>query len=81
MSILEIKGKAEETIYFRFVSCPFEVYAMDHTVRRQPITRARLAYDVARNVKKFLEVRCWPTKYSTFASGAIILEGEGGRSR
>ena len=57
------------------------MYTTDHTFRRQSITRAKLVYDVAKSVKRFLEVRCCPTETYTLASEAITLEGEGKRSR
>jgi len=57
------------------------VYTTDHTFRRQSVTRAKLVYDVAKSVKKFLEVRCCPTNIFTLASEAITPEGKGKGSR
>jgi len=66
------QSKVELDKPFSFVlSHVFEVYVTDHTVRRESVTRAKLAYDVAKSVKRFLEVRCCSTKISILASEAI----------
>ena len=56
---------------------------MDYTSKRQPITREKLAGDVARSVKRFLEVRQQPTESKPLALGSDIFhaEREGGWSR
>ena len=76
------QSKVELDKIFPFaLSHALEVYTTDHTFRRQSTTRAKLAYDVAKSVKRFLEVRCCPTETSTLASEVITLEGEGKGSR
>ncbi|KAF9642149.1 hypothetical protein BDM02DRAFT_2540630 [Thelephora ganbajun] len=42
----------------QFAGCPSwqsKISTKDHSARRQPITRTKLAYEVAKNVGKFLE--------------------------
>ena len=57
MPTLAIKGKAEYAFAFRLVSYAFKVPITNHSAKRQPITRTKLAYEVAKSVRKFLEVR------------------------
>jgi len=57
MPTLAIKGKAEYIFAFHPVLRTFKIPTTDHTAKHQPITRTKLAYEAAKNVRKFLEVR------------------------
>ena len=49
---------------------------MDYTSKRQPITREKLASDVAKSVKRFLEVGQHATVSKSFTSVSDIIQRE-----
>lgn len=75
----ESKVNLDQISLLRLVSSIFKVPTADYGAGRRPITREKLAEQVAKSVRRFLEVRRRPTKSLNFAPDPVDIFYRGRR--